>query len=47
MLSDLRDPLKRGSFATHDAFYRKYAPGALRTYKQRWADNVAAEAQAR
>ena len=43
VLNDLRDPTKRAPFATHDAFLRKYAPGARKEYLKQWKANATAE----
>lgn len=43
VLADLRDPTKRGPFASHESFFRKYASGALKAYKQQWAHNAEKE----
>ena len=45
VLSDLKDPTKRGPFATHDAFLRKYAPGAKKEYLKRWQQNAVTEGE--
>ena len=41
VLNDVRDPAKRGAFMTREAFLRKYTPGALPAYKERWAARAA------
>lgn len=45
VLNDLRDPTKRAPFATHDAFLRKYAPGARKEYLKQWKANATAEGE--
>lgn len=37
VLNDVRDPTKRGAFISREAFLRKYTPGSLPAYKERWA----------
>ena len=40
VLHDVRDPSKRGPFATRETFLRKYTPGALPAYRERWANRT-------
>ena len=37
VLNDIRDPTKRGPFTDRESFVRKYTPGALPAYKERWS----------
>ena len=41
VLTDVRDPSKRGAFATRESFLSKYIPGALPAYRERWATKTA------
>ena len=40
VLNDLREPTRRSAFASHEAFLRKYVPGALPAYRERWVQRT-------